>query len=31
MLDRFKLTMPSTHAPARGSGADLEKQLEGFR
>jgi sugar phosphate isomerase/epimerase len=31
MLDKYKLTMPSTHAPARGSGADLEKQLEGFR
>jgi sugar phosphate isomerase/epimerase len=31
MLDKYKLTMPSTHAPARGSGADLEKQLEGFQ
>ena len=31
MLDRLKLTMPSTHAPARGSGADLERQLEGFQ
>jgi sugar phosphate isomerase/epimerase len=31
MLDRFTLTMPSTHAPARGSGADLERQLEGFQ
>jgi sugar phosphate isomerase/epimerase len=31
MLDRYKLTMPSTHAPARGSGADLERQLEGFQ
>jgi sugar phosphate isomerase/epimerase len=30
MLDRLKLTMPSTHAPARGTGADLERQLEGF-
>src|SRR5262245_10744547 len=31
LLDRYKLTMPSTHAPARGAGADLEKQLEGFQ
>ena len=31
MLDRLKLTMPSTHAPARGTGADLERQLEGFQ
>jgi sugar phosphate isomerase/epimerase len=31
MLDRLKLTMPSTHAPARGSGADLERQLEGLQ
>ena len=31
MLDRYKLTMPSTHAPARGAGIDLEKQLEGFQ
>ena len=31
LLDRYKLSMPSTHAPARGSGADLEKQLEGFQ
>jgi sugar phosphate isomerase/epimerase len=31
MLDRLKLTMPSTHAPARGAGADLERQLEGFQ
>jgi sugar phosphate isomerase/epimerase len=31
MLDRLKLTMPSTHAPARGTGVDLEKQLEGFQ
>ncbi len=31
MLDKYKLTMPSTHAAARGSGADLEKQLEGFQ
>ena len=31
MLDRFKLTMPSTHAPARGAGTELERQLEGFQ
>jgi len=31
LLDRSKLTMASTHAPARGTGADLEKQLEGFQ
>jgi sugar phosphate isomerase/epimerase len=31
LLDRYRLTMPSTHAPARGSGADLERQLEGFQ
>ena len=31
LLDRYKLSMPSTHAPARGSGAELEKQLEGFQ
>jgi len=31
MLDRLNLTMPSTHAPARGTGADLERQLEGFQ
>jgi len=31
MLDRHKLTMPSTHAPARGEGAALEKMLEGFQ
>ena len=31
MLDRLKLTVPSTHAPARGTGADLERQLEGFQ
>jgi sugar phosphate isomerase/epimerase len=31
MLDRFGLTMPSTHAPARGAGAELEQQLEGFQ
>jgi sugar phosphate isomerase/epimerase len=31
LLDRYKLTAPSTHAPARGSGAELEKQLEGFQ
>src|SRR5262249_13086325 len=30
MLDRYGLTMPSTHSPARG-GPDLEKQLEGFQ
>jgi sugar phosphate isomerase/epimerase len=31
MLDRHKLTMPSTHSAARGEGADLEKMLEGFQ
>ena len=31
MLDRLKLTVPSTHAPARGTGANLERQLEGFQ
>jgi sugar phosphate isomerase/epimerase len=31
MLDRYGLTMPSTHSPARGTGADLERQLEGFQ
>ena len=31
MLDRLKLTMPSAHAPARGTGVDLERQLEGFQ
>ena len=31
MLDRLKLTMPSTHASARGPGSDLERQLEGFQ
>jgi sugar phosphate isomerase/epimerase len=31
LLDRLKLMVPSTHAPARGAGADLEKQLEGFQ
>jgi sugar phosphate isomerase/epimerase len=31
LLDRHKLSMPSTHAAARGTGADLEKQLEGFQ
>jgi sugar phosphate isomerase/epimerase len=31
MLDKYKLTMPSTHSAARGTGADLEKQLEGFQ
>lgn len=30
MLDRYGLTMPSTHAGA-AAGPDLEKQLEGFR
>ena len=30
MLDRLGLTMPSTHSGATGSGAALEKQLEGF-
>jgi sugar phosphate isomerase/epimerase len=31
MLDRYGLSMPSTHTPARGTGTDLEKQLEGFQ
>jgi sugar phosphate isomerase/epimerase len=31
MLEKYKLTMPSTHAAARGTGAELEKQLEGFQ
>ena len=31
MLDRHKLTMPSTHSAARGEGADLERKLEGFQ
>jgi len=31
LLDKYKLTMPSTHSGARGEGADLEKQLEGFQ
>jgi sugar phosphate isomerase/epimerase len=31
VLDRYKLTMPSTHSAARGEGADLEKMLEGFQ
>src|SRR5262245_34682487 len=31
MLDRYKLTMPSTHSAARGTGAELERQLEGFQ
>jgi sugar phosphate isomerase/epimerase len=31
MLDGLKLAMPSTHAPARGTGADLERQLEGHQ
>ena len=31
LLDRYKLTMPSTHSPASGTGLELEKQLEGFQ
>jgi sugar phosphate isomerase/epimerase len=31
MLDRHGLSMPSTHSGASGTGADLEKQLEGFQ
>jgi sugar phosphate isomerase/epimerase len=31
MLDRMGLTMPSTHSGASGTGAELEKQLEGFQ
>ena len=31
MLDRHKLTMPSTHSAARGEGADLERMLDGFQ
>ena len=31
MLDRLGLTMPSTHSGARRTGAELEKQLEGFQ
>lgn len=31
MLDRYNLRMPSTHSGARGTGAALEKQLEGFQ
>jgi len=31
MLDRYNLRMPSTHSGARGTGAELEKQLEGFQ
>ncbi|MEO8070269.1 MAG: sugar phosphate isomerase/epimerase [Acidobacteriota bacterium] len=31
MLDRLKLTMPSTHTAARGTGAELDRQLEGFQ
>jgi sugar phosphate isomerase/epimerase len=31
MLDKYKLRMPSTHSSARGTGAELEKQLEGFQ
>jgi hypothetical protein len=31
MLDRLGLAMPSTHSPATGIGAGLERQLEGFQ
>jgi len=31
MLDRYGLRMPSTHSGAVGTGAALEKQLEGFQ
>jgi sugar phosphate isomerase/epimerase len=31
LLDRLKLTIPSTHSPARGTGADLERELAGFQ
>ena len=31
LLDRHKLTMPSTHSAARGDGAELERMLEGFQ
>ena len=31
MLDRHSLTMPSTHVPAVGEGAALERTLEGFQ
>lgn len=31
LLDRLGLTMPSTHSGASGTGANLEKQLEGFQ
>jgi sugar phosphate isomerase/epimerase len=31
MLDRYKLTMPSTHSAARGEGAELERMLDGFQ
>ena len=31
MLDRYGLRMPSTHSGAVGTGAELEKQLEGFQ
>lgn len=31
LLDRLGLKMPSTHSGASGTGADLEKQLEGFQ
>jgi len=31
MLDRYKLTMPSTHSAARGEGAELDRMLEGFQ
>jgi sugar phosphate isomerase/epimerase len=31
LLDRLGLRMPSTHSGASGTGADLDKQLEGFQ
>lgn len=31
LLDGLGLSMPSTHSGAHGTGADLEKQLEGFQ
>jgi hypothetical protein len=31
MLDRLRLTMPSRHSGASGTGAELERQLEGFQ
>lgn len=31
LLDRYNLRMPSTHSGAKGTGAELEKQLEGFQ